>query len=145
MWSTKQNNNEVKNLLVHCQCWHVFVYFQECGGIMTLTDVYCRVNRARGMEVWSLIDNLISSKHAPIISAYNYMYFLNDCLKIWLEVINSIYPCSFYASFAVPLNKHISLVHFQLLSPEDLLNACEMFELLRLPVRWMNVNMSINR
>lgn len=60
-------------------------------------------------------------------------------------VINSIYPCSFYASFAVPLNKHISLVHFQLLSPEDLLNACEMFELLRLPVRWMNVNMSINR
>lgn len=49
---------------------------------MTLTDVYCRVNRARGMEVWSLIDNLISSKNAPIISAYNYMYFLNDCLKI---------------------------------------------------------------
>lgn len=45
---------------------------KECGGIMTLTDVYCRVNRARGME---------------------------------------------------------------LLSPEDLLNACEMFELLRLPVR----------
>lgn len=26
-------------------------------------------------------------------------------------------------------------MHFQLLSPEDLLNACEMFELLRLPVR----------
>ncbi|KAK3100607.1 hypothetical protein FSP39_022507 [Pinctada imbricata] len=45
---------------------------KECGGIMTLTDVYCRVNRARGME---------------------------------------------------------------LLSPEDLLNACEMFEILRLPVR----------
>ncbi|XP_048779088.2 vacuolar protein-sorting-associated protein 36-like [Ostrea edulis] len=45
---------------------------KEYGGIMTLTDVYCRVNRARGME---------------------------------------------------------------LLSPEDLLNACEMFEILRLPVR----------
>ncbi|KAK3599983.1 hypothetical protein CHS0354_012636 [Potamilus streckersoni] len=45
---------------------------QECGGIMTLSDVYCRVNRARGME---------------------------------------------------------------LLSPEDLLNACEMFEFLKLPVR----------
>lgn len=45
---------------------------QECGGIMTLTDVYCRVNRARGME---------------------------------------------------------------LLSPEDMLHACEMLETLRLPVR----------
>lgn len=45
---------------------------KESGGMMTLTDVYCRVNRARGME---------------------------------------------------------------LLSPEDLLNACEMFEFLRLPVR----------
>ncbi|XP_069131162.1 vacuolar protein-sorting-associated protein 36-like [Argopecten irradians] len=45
---------------------------QECGGIMTLTDVYCRVNRARGME---------------------------------------------------------------LLSPEDMLHACEMLESLRLPVR----------
>ncbi|XP_045204442.1 vacuolar protein-sorting-associated protein 36-like [Mercenaria mercenaria] len=46
---------------------------KECGGMMTLTDVYCRVNRARGME---------------------------------------------------------------LLSPEDLLNACEMFEYLRLPIRF---------
>ncbi|XP_052078146.1 vacuolar protein-sorting-associated protein 36-like [Mytilus californianus] len=45
---------------------------KESGGIMTLTDVYCRVNRARGME---------------------------------------------------------------LLSPEDLINACEMLEILRLPVR----------
>ncbi|XP_060064336.1 vacuolar protein-sorting-associated protein 36-like [Ylistrum balloti] len=45
---------------------------QECGGIMTLTDVYCRVNRARGME---------------------------------------------------------------LLSPEDMLHACEMLESLRLPIR----------
>uniref|UniRef100_UPI00358FE569 vacuolar protein-sorting-associated protein 36 n=1 Tax=Myxine glutinosa TaxID=7769 RepID=UPI00358FE569 len=45
---------------------------QECGGIMVLTDVYCRVNRARGME---------------------------------------------------------------LLSPEDLLNACKQFEPLNLPVR----------
>ncbi|KAJ8298056.1 hypothetical protein KUTeg_024587 [Tegillarca granosa] len=45
---------------------------EEVGGIMTLTDVYCRVNRARGME---------------------------------------------------------------LLSPEDLLNACEMLEYLNLPVR----------
>lgn len=27
------------------------IYLQECGGIMTLTDVYCRINRARGMAV----------------------------------------------------------------------------------------------
>jgi len=26
---------------------------QECGGVMTLTDVYCRINRARGMELLS--------------------------------------------------------------------------------------------
>ncbi|XP_050416555.1 vacuolar protein-sorting-associated protein 36 [Patella vulgata] len=45
---------------------------EECGGMMTLTDVYCRVNRARGME---------------------------------------------------------------LLSPEDLLHACELMEMLHLPVR----------
>ena len=30
---------------------NALIYLQECGGIMTLTDVYCRVNRARGMEV----------------------------------------------------------------------------------------------
>lgn len=45
---------------------------KECGGMMTLTDVYCRVNRARGME---------------------------------------------------------------LISPEDLLHACELFQDLRLPIR----------
>ncbi|KAH3843715.1 vacuolar protein-sorting-associated protein 36-like isoform X2 [Dreissena polymorpha] len=45
---------------------------KDCGGMMTMTDVYCRVNRARGME---------------------------------------------------------------LISPEDLLNACETFEELRLPIK----------
>ncbi|XP_014780159.1 vacuolar protein-sorting-associated protein 36 isoform X1 [Octopus bimaculoides] len=30
----------------------------ECGGMMTLTDVYCRVNRARGMELLSPEDLL---------------------------------------------------------------------------------------
>lgn len=28
---------------------------QECGGMMTLTDVYCRINRARGVEVNSFL------------------------------------------------------------------------------------------
>jgi len=32
----------------------------ECGGMMTLTDVYCRVNRARGMELVSPEDLLHS-------------------------------------------------------------------------------------
>lgn len=45
---------------------------KECGGTMTLTDAYCRVNRARGLE---------------------------------------------------------------LLSPEDLVNACQMLEIMQLPVR----------
>lgn len=49
---------------------------------MILIDVYCRVNRVRGMEVWVFIDNLFSSKYVFIISVYNYMYFLNDCFKI---------------------------------------------------------------
>lgn len=50
----------------------MFLYiFQEYGGIMTLTDVYCRVNRARGMEVWAFIENLFSGKHASVFIAYN--------------------------------------------------------------------------
>jgi len=33
-------------------CHTVLVYItQEFGGMMTMSDVYCRVNRARGMEV----------------------------------------------------------------------------------------------
>lgn len=31
---------------------------QECGGVMALTDVYCRVNRARGLELLSPQDLL---------------------------------------------------------------------------------------
>lgn len=31
---------------------------QECGGMMTLSDVYCRVNRARGLELLSPEDIL---------------------------------------------------------------------------------------
>ena len=36
--------------------------FQEFGGLMTLTDVYCRMNRARGMEV-----SLVSSTSEYIV------------------------------------------------------------------------------
>ena len=37
--------------MVHDCCIKGAFIGQEQGGIMTLTDVYCRVNRARGMEV----------------------------------------------------------------------------------------------
>ena len=30
---------------------NLWPWFQESGGMMTLTDIYCRVNRARGLEV----------------------------------------------------------------------------------------------
>lgn len=33
-------------------------YFQEAGGMMSLADVYCRVNRARGLELLSPEDLL---------------------------------------------------------------------------------------
>lgn len=33
---------------------------KECGGLMTLTDVYCRLNRARGMELLSP-DDLVNA------------------------------------------------------------------------------------
>lgn len=30
------------------------IWYQDAGGILALTDVYCRVNRARGLEVISI-------------------------------------------------------------------------------------------
>ncbi|XP_014473916.1 PREDICTED: vacuolar protein-sorting-associated protein 36 [Dinoponera quadriceps] len=36
---------------------------KEVGGMMTLTDVYCRVNRARGLELLSPEDLLHASRH----------------------------------------------------------------------------------
>ncbi|XP_067948257.1 vacuolar protein-sorting-associated protein 36-like [Watersipora subatra] len=38
---------------------------QECGGMMTLTDLYCRINRARGMELLSPQDLLSACKLLP--------------------------------------------------------------------------------
>lgn len=35
---------------------------KECGGVMTLTDAYCRINRARGFELLSP-DDLLSACH----------------------------------------------------------------------------------
>jgi len=45
---------------------------KECGGIMTLTDIYCRINRARGMELVSPDDvvnacKLMDHMHLPVI------------------------------------------------------------------------------
>lgn len=34
------------------------IIFQESGGVMTMTDVYCRINRARGIEVRNLAPTL---------------------------------------------------------------------------------------
>ncbi|KAF6036320.1 VPS36 [Bugula neritina] len=38
---------------------------QECGGMMTLTDVYCRINRARGVELLSPQDLYDACKLLP--------------------------------------------------------------------------------
>lgn len=32
---------------------HSFFLYQEVGGMMSMADVYCRVNRARGLELLS--------------------------------------------------------------------------------------------
>jgi hypothetical protein len=47
------------NLCRHASFQSVFwvlpcVLLKECGGIMPLSDVYCRINRARGIEVGQL-------------------------------------------------------------------------------------------
>ncbi|CAL1540145.1 unnamed protein product [Lymnaea stagnalis] len=51
---------------------------EDCGGMMTLTDVYCRVNRARGMELLSPED---------LFSACQSMEFLS--LPIRLQTFDS--------------------------------------------------------
>lgn len=43
---------------INCQNSLKFFLMQECGGMMTLPDVYCRVNRARGLELISPEDLL---------------------------------------------------------------------------------------
>lgn len=77
---------------------------QERGGMMALTEVYCLVNRARGMEVI-----LRKCTH----NCNTTLYFHTTHKHLWL----------FFFLFP------------QLLSPEDLVNACKMFESLKLPLR----------
>lgn len=65
---------------------------QDVGGIMTLADVYCRFNRARGME----------ASHSTLTGDKNIMM------------------CAFY---------------LQLVSPDDVVSACKLFESLGIPLR----------
>lgn len=74
---------------------------------MALTEVYCLVNRARGMEV-TLAFTLVPVHVNPT----------SELLCV----------------FALPLS--------QLLSPEDLVNACKMFESLKLPLRFVSLHVS---
>lgn len=74
--------------------------------MMALTEVYCLVNRARGMEVI----------HALTIA------HVGTASKLSLNPV---------LSTEVPPSLHSA----QLLSPEDLVNACKMFESLKLPLR----------
>lgn len=51
---------------------------QDCGGVMTLTDIYCRINRARGMELLSPDD---------LVKACKFMEYLK--LPVRLRVFES--------------------------------------------------------
>lgn len=63
------HSNNMKNLfnnLKHVQ--NLVLEFsssplQDCGGIMSLADVWCRVNRARGLELISPEDLLNACKY----------------------------------------------------------------------------------
>ncbi len=79
---------------------------QEAGGIMTLADVYCRFNRARGMEV--------RTGHRMVVSARFTKRALSGCLSC--------------------------LVILQLVSPDDVVNACMLFQPLGLPLRCDQLN-----
>ena len=65
---------------------------------MSLADVYCRFNRARGMEV-------------------------STCIIILLYII-------LYLAIELPI-----CIIMQLVSPDDVVNACKLFESLGLPLR----------
>lgn len=95
--------------------------------MMALTEVYCLVNRARGMEVMLTHKTAEGfyrsylSVHAPVCSVYS-IYVLSVHSRYTLHVFGGL-SVSFFFLFP------------QLLSPEDLVNACKMFESLKLPLR----------
>ncbi|XP_060532086.1 vacuolar protein-sorting-associated protein 36 [Cylas formicarius] len=59
--SYKTNNQYYKSLAKEMSDF-LTKYVEEMGGIMTLTDAYCRLNRARGLELLSPEDVLNASK-----------------------------------------------------------------------------------
>lgn len=115
-WGVKQEKKRCLLYLLTCFYFILFMILflsrsfshsplsQERGGMMALTEVYCLVNRARGMEVI-----LRKCTH----NCNTTLYFHTTHKHLWL----------FFFLFP------------QLLSPEDLVNACKMFESLKLPLR----------
>lgn len=79
---------------------------------MTLADVYCRFNRARGMEVFNVLMNV--------------------------EEELRFHMCGVY--YAMP---EMYTFSFQLVSPDDLVNACKMFEPLKLPLRYVHPSLAL--
>lgn len=53
-----QSNTEYFQLLANQMCEVLLDPITECGGMMSLADVYCRINRARGLELLSPEDLL---------------------------------------------------------------------------------------
>ena len=45
--------------------YHCLLFLQDAGGMMTLTDAFCRLNRARGLELVSP-DDLINACNSPL-------------------------------------------------------------------------------
>lgn len=65
-----QSNTEYFQLLANQICEVLLDPITECGGMMSLADVYCRINRARGLELLSPEDLL------------NACHWLNGPLKL---------------------------------------------------------------
>ena len=87
---------------------------------MTLSDVYCRFNRARGMEVGK-------SSRQPSMS-------LNSGTDDMSSAFCTLRSCYRKGHFIFTLILSFIAV-FQLVSPDDLVNAAKLFSSVNMPLR----------
>ena len=112
---------------------------------MTMSDVYCRVNRARGMEVHRniYICHFYSTLFRPIHCVIHnclciaHIHCLYHCIRVLMRRILSAEHVRVKKADYKPDTWDLDLyvLLFQLLSPDDLVSACKLLESLALPIR----------
>lgn len=84
----KSNSAYYKSLAKQI-CDILLVPITEIGGMMTLADVYCRVNRARGLELLSPEDLLNACRLMESLSLPLKLFEFDSGVKVLqLQVIN---------------------------------------------------------